>query len=44
MSNRREFLKGLASASAGALIAHCNCGLMWELKRRRTVQQSNTGQ
>jgi aminocarboxymuconate-semialdehyde decarboxylase len=29
MSNRREFLKGLASASAGALVAHCNCGLMW---------------
>jgi aminocarboxymuconate-semialdehyde decarboxylase len=29
MSNRREFLKGLASASSGAFIAHCNCGLMW---------------
>jgi aminocarboxymuconate-semialdehyde decarboxylase len=29
MSNRREFLKGVASASAGVFIAHCNCGLMW---------------
>jgi predicted TIM-barrel fold metal-dependent hydrolase len=29
MSNRREFLKGVASASAGAFVAHCNCGLMW---------------
>jgi len=29
MSSRREFLKGVASASAGAFVAHCSCGLMW---------------